>query len=133
MSPKNFLAVGIARERSKTLKKEKEKQKMRKSQTTVFLLLLFYLGKFIFCETTYLEKLKLYCYICITVFSRGRLLEMQQHQRPFRYSLVLQTSCFDPKTWQQIWYFNVDCDSNGLLLLFIYFRKVPSVQEKKVY
>ena len=77
MSPKNFLAVGIARERSKTLKKEKEKQKMRKSQTTVFLLLLFYLGKFIFCETTYLEKLKLYCYICITVFSRGRLLEMQ--------------------------------------------------------
>ena len=52
MSPKNFLAVGIARERSKTLKKEKEKQKMRKSQTTVFLLLLFYLGKFIFCETT---------------------------------------------------------------------------------
>ena len=42
-------------------------------------------------------KLSLYCYICITVFSRGRLLKMQQHQRSYRYSLVLWTSYFDPK------------------------------------
>ena len=33
-----------------------------------FLLLLFYIGKFIFCQKTYLEKLSLYCYICFTVF-----------------------------------------------------------------
>ena len=48
-STKNCLTVDIARDRSKTLKKEKEKRKMRKSQITGFLLLLFYIGKFIFC------------------------------------------------------------------------------------
>ena len=31
---------------------------MRKSQTTAFLLLLFYIGKFILCQKTYLEKLQ---------------------------------------------------------------------------
>ena len=56
---------------------------MRKSQTTtinIFLLVLFYIAKFIFCKliywrftfgnfvNLYLEKLSLYCYICITVF-----------------------------------------------------------------
>ena len=49
---------------------------MRKSQTTAFLLLLFYVGNFIFYQKTYLQKLSLDCYICIIVFSRGRLLEM---------------------------------------------------------
>ena len=48
-STKNGLTVDVARGRSKTLKKEEEKQKMRKSQTTVSLLLLFYIGKLIFC------------------------------------------------------------------------------------
>ena len=37
-STKNCLTVDIARDRSKTLKKEKEKRKMRKSQTIDFLL-----------------------------------------------------------------------------------------------
>ena len=44
--------LGIARDSRKTLKKEKEKQKMRKSRLTIiniFLLLLFYKEKFIFC------------------------------------------------------------------------------------
>ena len=67
----------LARDRRKTLKKEKEKRKMRKSQTTKISFLLFYIKKFIFCLKTYLEKLSLYCYICNTVFSRSRLLEMQ--------------------------------------------------------
>ena len=67
----------LARDRRKTLKKEKEKRKMRKSQTTKISFLLFYIKKFIFCLKTYLEKLILYCYICNTVFSRCRLLEMQ--------------------------------------------------------
>ena len=58
---------------------------MRKSQTTAFLLLLFYIEKFIFCQKIYVEKLSLYFYICITVFSRGRLLEMQCLQRQYRY------------------------------------------------
>ena len=33
---------------------------MRKSQTTTFSLLLFYIGKFIFCQKTYSEKLHLH-------------------------------------------------------------------------
>ena len=64
---------------SKRLKKEKEKRKIRKSQTTIidtFLLLLCLIEKFMFCWETYLEKFSLYCYICITVFSRARLLRM---------------------------------------------------------
>ena len=40
-SPKNCLTADIARDRSKTLKKEKEKQNKTKSQTKAFLLLLF--------------------------------------------------------------------------------------------
>ena len=47
-SAKNCLTIDIVRERSKTLKKKKEKRKMRKIQTIAFLLLLFYVGKFIF-------------------------------------------------------------------------------------
>ena len=44
--------LDIARDRRKTLKKENEKQKNEKSQTAtrnIFLLLLFYMEKFIFC------------------------------------------------------------------------------------
>ena len=48
-STKNCITVDIVRDRSKTLKKEKQKRKMRKSQITGFLLLLFYIGKVIFC------------------------------------------------------------------------------------
>ena len=53
---------------AKTLKIEKTKTKNEKKSNNSFLLLLFYIGKFIFCQKTYLEKLSLYCYICITVF-----------------------------------------------------------------
>ena len=42
------MAVDIAIDRSKTLKKEKEKWKIGKSQTTAFLILLFYIGTFTF-------------------------------------------------------------------------------------
>ena len=67
----------ISKRQEKNIKTEKEKRKMRKSQTTKISFLLFYIKKFIFCLKTYLEKLILYCYICNTVFSRCRLLEMQ--------------------------------------------------------
>ena len=43
------------------------------SQTTatnIFLLLLFYIEKIIFCYKTYLEKFSLYWHICITVIFR---------------------------------------------------------------
>ena len=39
---------------------------MRKSQTTAFILLLFYIGKLIFCYKIYLKKISLYCYIRTT-------------------------------------------------------------------
>ena len=41
---------------------------MRKSQTTAFLHLHCYIGKFKFYQKTYLKKLSLYCYIRIAVF-----------------------------------------------------------------
>ena len=42
--------------------------KNEKKSNNSFLLLLFYIGKFTFCQKTYLDKLSLYCYICFTVF-----------------------------------------------------------------
>ena len=48
-SPKSCLTVDIPRDRSKTLKKREGKRKMRINQTTAFLLLRFYIGKWIFC------------------------------------------------------------------------------------
>ena len=68
-STKNGLTVDVARGRSKTLKKEEGKQKMRKSQTTASLLLLFYIGKLIFCKKTYLQKLSLLLHLHFRFFT----------------------------------------------------------------
>ena len=56
----------------KTIEKGEKKRKMRENQTTtsIFLLVLFSIEKFIFCQKIYLEELSLYCYICIRVFFR---------------------------------------------------------------
>ena len=71
-----FKVFDIARDRRKILEKEIEKRKI-KSKNNIFLLLLFYMEKFIYSvRKLYLEKLCLYCYICVTVFSRGPLLEI---------------------------------------------------------
>ena len=75
--PKNCLTQ---QERRKTLKKEKEKRKMWKSQTAAtifFFTFTFLCGKIYIWWKTYLEKVSVYCYISITVFWPGRLLEMQ--------------------------------------------------------
>ena len=48
---------------------------------------------------------------------------MQQHQHPYRYSLVLQTPYFNPKyltIHQAARYFNADFDNNGLFLSSVY-------------
>ena len=72
--------LDTARDRRKTLKKEKEKRKMWKSQTAAtifFFTFTFLCGKIYIWWKTYLEKVSVYCYISITVFWPGRLLEMQ--------------------------------------------------------
>ena len=48
-------------------KKRKKNEKWEKSNNSSWLLL-FYIGKFIFWQKTYLEKLSLYCYICLPFF-----------------------------------------------------------------
>ena len=107
---------------------------MRKSQTTAFLLLLFYIGKSIFFQKTYLEKLSLYRYICYILpffhvagywkwSNTNAHLDIHWFYR--RYTSI-QNTC------QQTRYFKVDFDSNGLFLLFIYFRQAPSIQEKYI-
>ena len=53
-----------------------------------------------------------------------------KQQRPYKYALVLWTPYFDPKNSTQTSYFNVDFDVNGLLFLFLYFKEVPSIQQK---
>ena len=70
---------------------------MRKSQTAVFLLLLFYIGKRIFCWKRYLKKPSLYSYIGIAVFSRGRLLEMQCSPTPIQIFIVFADSILRSK------------------------------------
>ena len=106
---------------------------MRKSETIDFLLLLFFIGKLIFCQKTYLKKLSLYCYIRIAVFSRGRLLDWRCSNTnaniDIHWFCNRHTSL--QNTWQYARCFNADFNSNGLFFLFIYFRQVPSIQEKK--
>ena len=70
---------------------------MRKSQTAVFLLLLFYIGKLTFCWKRYLKKPSLYSYIGIAVFSRGRLLEMQCSPTPIQIFIVFADSILRSK------------------------------------
>lgn len=77
-SPKKYLELAAAK--VKCWKKEKEKRIMRNTDTTkinIFLFCLIYIEAFIFCWKTYWEKFSLYYYICITVFSQGRLLKIQ--------------------------------------------------------
>ena len=106
---------------------------MKKSKTTALLLLLFYIGKLIFCQKTYLKKLSLYCYIRIAVFSRGRLLDWRCSNTnaniDIHWFCNRHTSL--QNTWQYARCFNADFNSNGLFFLFIYFRQVLSIQEKK--
>ena len=67
------------RDRRKTLTKEKEKRKMRKNQTTtnhLFTFTFLYRKIYLLLET-HIEKLSLYCYICVIDFPGGKLLEMQ--------------------------------------------------------
>ena len=52
------------------------KNEKKSATINIFLLLLFYVSKIIFCQKTYLEKLTFYCYICIAVASCGRLLKI---------------------------------------------------------
>ena len=106
---------------------------MRKSQTTAFLHLHCYIGKFKFYQKTYLKKLSLYCYIRIAVFSRGRLLDWRCSNT--NANIDIHWFCNHhtslQNTWQYARCFNADFNSNGLFFLFIYFRQVPSIQEKK--
>ena len=104
---------------------------MIKSQTTAFLLLLFHTGKFIFCQKTHLVKLNLYCYTFALLFFHvvgyWKCSKTNSHI-DIHWFCRRHTSI--QNTLQQTGYFNVDFDSNGLFLLFIYFRQVSSIQEK---
>ena len=65
--------LDITRVRRKTLKEEKEKIKIRKIKTkpiNIFLLLLFCIEKFIFCQKTYFENL-VYIVTSVLQFFRG--------------------------------------------------------------
>ena len=87
------IALYSKRQKKNIEKREKKTRKIRKSQTTtinIFLLLLFLCIKNIFYRKHIWEICL--CYICIEVFSRGRLLRVQsviKHQRLCRYALVL--------------------------------------------
>ena len=100
---------------------------MRKSQTTAFLSLLFYIGKLIFCQKTYLKKLSLYCYIRIAVFHVAGYWRCSNTNANIDIHWFCRRHNSIQNAWQQTKYFNVDFDSNGLFLLFIYFRQVPSI------
>ena len=104
---------------------------MKKRQTTAFLLLLFYIGKLIFCQKTYLKKLSLYCYIRIAVFFYvAGYWKCSNTNANIDIHWFCKRHTWTQNAWQQTRYFNTDFDRNGLFLLFIYFRQVPSIQEK---
>ena len=112
----------------KTLKKEKKNEKKLSNSS---LLLLFYIGKFIFCQKTYLEKLGLYCYIYFTVFCF--FFHVAGHWKSSNTNAHIDIHCFYRRhtsiqnTWLYTRYFDADFDNNGLFLLFVYFRYKPSI------
>ena len=81
--------------------KEKEKQKIRKSQSTstIFSVLLFQIGKLIFCWKTHFWKNLVYIVTFVLHFCHVRLIgdEIIKHQRPYIYALALKTPHFDPE------------------------------------
>ena len=76
---KKTFYLKIAWKKRKILKKEKEKWKMRQSQTAIniFLFLLFFYRKVCILLENIFWKLNLFYYICITISSHGRFLEMK--------------------------------------------------------
>ena len=105
---------------------------MRKSHTTAFLLLLFLYRKTyilfenIFEETQFILLHSHCCFFHVAGYWRcsNTNANIDIHWFCKRHTSI-------QNTWQQTRYFNVDFDSNGLFLLFIYFRQVPSIQGKK--
>ena len=75
-----YKLLNIAKDSRKALRKENKKQKIRKKSNNnkkyFFTFTFLYRKIYILLENIF-GKLSLYCYICITVISRGRLLEMQ--------------------------------------------------------
>ena len=105
---------------------------MRKSQTTAFLLLLFYIGKKDLYRKTYLKKLSLYCYIRTAVFHVAGYWRCSNTNANMDIHWYCRRHNSIQNTWQQTKYFNVDFDSNGLFLLFIYFRKCLQFRKKSI-
>ena len=67
------MTVDIARDRSKTLKIEKKKNEKWENVKQQLFTFTFLYRKIYILLKTYLEKLSLYCYICITVFSKWQV------------------------------------------------------------
>ena len=85
-----------------------------------------------FCKKIHLEKLNLYCYICITAFFAWQVIGiavLKRHRRMLwscRRCTLTRNTLFFTRFYTR--FFNVDFDSNGLLFLFILsFREVPLI------
>ena len=83
-----------------------------------------------FCQKTYLEKLSLYCYICIIVFSHSMLLQMQQQNT--NVHIDMYQSCRHRTSTQNIWQ---QTRTQHLIAMDCYFffyisREVSSIQRK---
>ena len=82
--------------------------KNEKKSNNSFLLLLFYIGKFIFCQKTYLEKLSLYCFICFTVFFTLQVIGNAVTPTPIQIFIgfvdaILRSKIFDNKLGILTW------------------------------
>ena len=102
---------------------------MRKSQTTAFYFCVFIQENLYFVRTDIWKTWFILSYLHYFFFTW----QVVGNTVAYRYSLVLQTPYFDPKylAIDYTSYFNVDFDNNGLFLVFVYCRHVPSIQEKK--
>ena len=111
---------------------------MRKSEITAFLLLPFlYRETYILLENVF-EETQFLLFHSLTVFSRGRLLEKYSNNNGnidihwfWRRHTPIQNTWLSKSTLKYARYFDVDFDNNGLFLLLIYFRQVPSIYGKK--
>ena len=104
---------------------------MRKSHTTAFLLLLFlYRKTYILFENIFEETwfILLHSHCCF--FHVAGYWRCSNTNANIDIHWFCKRHTWTQNAWQQTRYFNTDFDRNGLFLLFIYFRQVPSIQEK---
>ena len=130
-----YKVLDIARDRRKILEKEIEKRKIKSKNNKYFFTFTFLYGKiYILCYKIIFGKtLFILLHLCYSFFTWSVIGNLAiKHQSPYKYMhRFCRRSNSTQNTWQQTRYFNVDFDSNGLFLFYIFQRSTHNLEKNK--